>query len=461
MTRSVSGPGSPITVGSLPAGDYEFTVTATNSAGTGGHSVSSAPTSVAGDSAPPAASVTVDFRTTGHPLDKWSVGSTISTFSGSGLANINRSPAWRASLGALGPLSWRIPLRYAKGHPGSSASGAQTSGDAVTYIENIRSIGGTPYPGIGGDSRNNGESTDDVAAFVRYFDDGGGARAGGRLERLAIGNEPDTGTGGPPYLEALDGLVAAAKRADSAILCEAPSAAYWDADFLASAAGHVGVDILAYHAYDGADTDGGGFPTTIQYHQHILDLRAMRGGLRYGVEEVNWHSAGDVAGFFDWRNTCFIASVIGQVITAGGHVNHYADSNGALGLLNDGNGQGQPGAFGDPLPAYWGIGMWTGMNGTFRRFGGATVPATSTVTDVDVFATDNAKIVLVNKDTAAHAVTVGLGGRDSGVYDVWQTARASPTAAPRRVVHGAGYSRSLVSLTLPAGTVSSLELDAG
>lgn len=461
MTYSASGPGSPITIGVLPAGTYTFTVTATNSAGTSPASAVSPPASVSGSGAPPAASVSVDFRTTAYPLDKWSVGSTISTFSGSGRANMNRSASWLASLGALGPLSWRIPLRYAKGNPGSSASGAQTSGDAVTYIRNIRSIGGTPYVAIGGNTSNNGESTDDVAAFVRYFNDGGGDRAGGKLERLAIGNEPDTGVNGPPYLKALDGLIAAAKHADSAILCEAPSAAYWDPDFLASAAGHVGVDILGYHAYDGADTDGGGFPTTIQYHQHILDLRAMRAGLRYGVEEVNWHSAANVTGFFDWRNTCFIASVIGQVITAGGHVNHYADSNGAIGLLNDGNGQGQPGVLGDPLPAYWGIGMWTGMNGTFRRFGSATVPATSTVTDVDAFATNNGKIVLVNKDTVGHAVTVGLGGRVSGSYTVWQTAQDRPTAAPTRVVHGASYSGSLLSLSLPAGTVSSVELDAG
>jgi hypothetical protein len=242
-------------------------------------------------------------------------------------------------------------------------------------------------------------------------------------------------------------------------LVAAPAASYWDSSLLQQAAAVSGVDILGYHAYDGGNTDGTGFPNTLQYHTHMADMLAM-GKTLVGCEEVNWHfDYENMSAFYDWHNLCFIASIVGQVITGGGHVNHYSDSNGPLGLLNDGSGQNQPGSLGDPLPAYWGIGMWTGMNGQFRRFGTHTVPATSSVTNVDCFATDNGKVVIVNKDTSVHAITLGLGGKSSGVYSVWQTVQSAPTTAPVKKVSAAAYSSSLISLDLPAGTVSSVELD--
>ncbi|MFZ1301477.1 MAG: hypothetical protein WAQ27_02770 [Candidatus Microsaccharimonas sp.] len=48
----------------------------------------------------------VDFRTATQPLDSYSVGATISTFNGAGIANINASATWKANLKDLGPLAW-------------------------------------------------------------------------------------------------------------------------------------------------------------------------------------------------------------------------------------------------------------------------------------------------------------------------------------------------------------------
>jgi hypothetical protein len=54
---------------------------------------------------------------------------------------------------------------------------------------------------------------------------------------------------------------------------------------------------------------------------------------------------------------------------------------------------------------------------------------------------------------------LGVGGRAAnGTYNVWQTSKNAPLAAPTQVVTGASYSNATISLTLPAGTVSSLEL---
>jgi hypothetical protein len=409
---------------------------------------------------PPGADVTVDFRTPVYSIDKWSVGVTISTYSGSGTANIIKSTSWAAKLASLGPLSWRIPLRYAGGNPGSSAGGAQTSGDAVAYITTIRSrMAGTPYVVLGGDTSDNELAMSDVSGFVHYFNDNNGARAGGKLERIVLGNEPDNGGGANAYLAQLDGWISAAKGADPSILVAAPAAAYWDTGLLTAAAGHA-IDILSYHAYDGANTDGTGFPVTLQYYKHIGDMRTMKPGIKYGVEEFNYHFDASVSGFLDWHDLAFIASVIGQVVSAGGHANQYSDSNGPLGLLNDGTGQGQPGALGDPLPAFYGIGMWTGLNGTFRGLGAKTVSTSTTIADLDAFAMDNGKVMLLNKSaTTARMVTVALGGRLAGTYSAWQTSMSAPTSAPTNIVSAASYSGAKLTIPLPAGTVTSLELD--
>jgi hypothetical protein len=414
--------------------------------------------------------VTVDFRTATFPLDQWSIGSTISTYSGSGTANINLSSAWRAALAALGPLAWRIPIRWAGGSPGSAAGGANTAGDAVTYINNIRSIGGTPYIAIGGTGSDNGFTAIEAGNLVGYFNADGGARAGGKIERWIIGNEPQNA--GPAaidsYITDLPARIAAMKAADPQILVSAPAAAYWDPATITRAAAVSGVDILSYHAYDGANLDSSGFPETRHYRQHILDLRTMRPGLRYGLEEFNWHSFyGPDPDFYTWRNACFTASVIGQTLSAGGHAYQYSDSNGPLGLLNDGGGQGQPGALLTRLPAYWALGMWTGLNGQFRRYGTNMVgctwtaqPAVGAVPVLDCFPTDNGKIVLVNKDTADYPITVGLGGVTGATYVVWATNPDAPTAAPTQTGTGAVTAGKL-TLTVPGRTVLSVEITNG
>jgi hypothetical protein len=416
-----------------------------------------------GGAPPGGTSVTVDFRTTTQPLDQWSIGSTISTYSGGGSANINLNSSWLSALSALGPLSWRIPLRYNGGNPGSSAGGAQSSGDAATYVSNIRAMGGSPYIVLGGDTSDNGFSNGDASGLVHYFNDNNGAAADGKVARWVVGNEPENGGGSAvtTYMNNLPGWISAMKTADSSILVSAPAASYWASSDIAQGAAVSAVDILSYHAYDGGNADSSGFPQTSQYYNNVITMRGIRSGLKYGVEEFNWHfQYANMADFYTWKNCCFTASVIGNVVSAGGHANHYADSNGALGLMNDGSGlSSQPGSFLTKFPAYWGIGMWTGMNGQFKRYGNnlVTVNWSAQPTSVECFACDNYKIVLINKDTSSHAISLGFGGVSSGNYALWQTNQAAPTSAPTEITSGT-YSGSTISLTLPAGTVSSLDL---
>ena len=75
------------------------------------------------------------------------------------------------------------------------------------------------------------------------------------------------------------------------------------------------------------------------------------------------------------------------------------------------------------------------------------------------FACDNGKVVLVNKDTSAHHVTIGMEGKKSGTYEVWATQQGNPTGPVRRVAQG-HYSRSEISYTVPADAAVSIDVSS-
>jgi hypothetical protein len=418
--------------------------------------------------------VTVDFRTVangGGPLvacDPLGIGITISTYSGAGSANPNLSTTWLNSLIALAPGHCRIPLRWNNGNPGSSAAGAQTSGDADTYIANIKAMGAIPFVVYGGDTTDNGGiNGTDAAAFVHHYNDAGGQH-NGPVKYWVIGNEPNVSGGTGPYTSVAPSIISAMHGADPSVKLSVPASGFWDTGLLGSVAG-MNLDILSYHAYDGDDA-GTGFPNDGQYYTHVkTDMPGIKAGVMYGVEEVNWHfdynSANNKSAFYDWHNTLFIADVAGQVLSAGGHFSQYADSNAALGLMNDGTANAsQVGTFGTKFPAYWGVGIWTGMNGQFKRWGQNVVPTTTTFAfnTVAVYATDNGKVVICNKGSSSQALTIKLGGTTSGTYQVWKTNAASPTSAITQDVASSPYTGSAISYTIPAQTVVSLEVtDSG
>lgn len=421
---------------------------------------------------PSSPNTTVDFRQDIQPLNTYSVGATISTYSGSGQANINRSAIWKSDLQALGPLAWRIPLRYNSGNPGSSAGGGQSSGDAATYIQNIKAMGGDPVVVMGGDTSDNNFTSSDAANLVHYFNDNGGQH-GGPVHAWVIGNEY-TNPGNDPfgYQLHLAGWASSMKGADPTITLSAPAAPdmkYADTainDSVKNAAPYI--DYLSYHAYQGASA---GLAATgdYEYYAHYYiskyataaNFGSRASSVHSALEEFNWAPYyNNNPEFYDWHNTVFIASVIGNSLTGSAHAYMYADSNGALGLMNDGSGQNnQPGSLYTKFPAYWGLAMWTGMNGEFKRFGNNLVKTTSSVANVEIYATDNGKILAINKDGAKSAsITIGTSGYTSSSYDVWQTNESQPLAAPTKVTSNASFSGATISLSLPAGTVSSIDL---
>lgn len=455
------------------------TVTGTNTAGSTGVITPATPVVIPasggggggiGTNPPPTGgNVTVDFRTVTQVVDPLGVGIVLSEFNGSGAGSWIKNSSWLQSLKNLAPGSCRFAIRWAGGSPGAGAGGGQATGDAATWCEAATSMGAIPFCSVAGDNTVNGSSDNTVtttgaAGIVSFFNANGGQN-GGPIRYWGVGNEPDN-PGGPgvgAYESALPGIMSAMRGAASVpIKISAPAAASWNpGSGLIQNAASAGADTLSYHAYNGAQ-----FPDQSSYYANVKTMQGYASGVGTGCEECNSYwtystaNAYESSYFYDWHNTCFIASAAGQTIAAGGHFFCYSDSNGALGLMNDGSNQeNMPGSLGTTFPAYWGIGIWTGMNGQFKRWSANMVSATSTIaaTSMDVFACDNGKIVLINKTGGAQVVTIDMGGKTSGTYIVSSTNAGSPLSAI--TTSGANnYSGSVINYTVPASTCVSIDV---
>jgi hypothetical protein len=426
-----------------------------------------------------AITVTVNFTQHIATNDPLGIGFVCSEFGGNPVPMV-ADATWQQNLKNLAPGHVRASLAWYGGNPGYGAGGSsRTPGTATNLINTIKSIGAIPLVSFNGDSADNNFFPNDGGNLVHYFNDNGGQH-GGRIQYWSIGNEADNGNNTGPY-EAGSGTgntqgsaiqtANAMFAADNTINIGAPAAAYWDTTFLQWAANnmpHLGT--LSYHAYDGGNTNGTGFPTDGQYYNHVhTDLPGMKGGIKYGVEEVNWAGAGydGSANWYDWHNCNYMADAAGQVLTAGGHFTEYSDSGTALGLMNDGSGKNnQPGQKYTTFPAYWGLGIWTGMNGQFKRWSTYSVSCTNTSTNRQVtsFAQDNGKIVICNNTGSPQALVINMtlaGGATSGTYNIWATNGASPLSAIARQVSNAAFSGGAINYTIAAQTVISVDVTAG
>ncbi|MEI2456152.1 hypothetical protein [Lysobacter firmicutimachus] len=440
-----------------------------------------------------AANVVVDFTAHRQPTSAYSLGSTVSTFADGG-SNLIKGPnqaLWQRYLGELGPLVWRIPLYHHDGQVGSAAGGVHGGNEGEAYVRAIKSIGGIPMIAVGGSSNDNDIRAGDAAALVRYFNDNGGSH-GGPVDDYIIGNEPDNGFGMDPYIHGGNGsdgfhAIAVAMRGASArpLSIAGPSLVTW-ADYKFGdfrkffAARHADVDVVDFHKYgDGERVDN--LRRTGQYADAIAWLRQeidasfgdRASGIAIQVGEFNYNSWYDGSwrdAFYTSRNLVHTASVIGHVLNAGGSAYQYADNNGPLGLITDGTDRNdQPQGQHVRLPAYWGLSVWTG--GTWsRRYGSTMVAATSAIPELEVFATDDRKkIVLVNKSASLdRRVVMDLRGQASGVYSAWRHGRGMNPAdfaagaqfrAPTRIANAVAFAQGRVVVQVPWMSVVVVTVD--
>lgn len=431
--------------------------------------------------------VAVDFSTarSGSALTSLSFGSCISTFAGDG-QNVNiikggaSGTAWKAKLGELGPLVWRIPLAWNGGTPGSSAGGARSYGDADEYIQAIKDIGGIPMIAVGGTTGDNDITTSDAAALVDYFNAGGGQN-GGPVDYWIIGNEPDNSGADAAYITAFNGIAAAMRAASPSTIYLAGPTLVEYADykqgtfnsFLDTCGAQT--DRLDFHKYGSGDGLVGNLAATAEYNDAVVWLNgaiAARsstvGRVKVQCGELNYHPFYNsptygADAFWTSRNTCHTASAIGNLVNNGGSGYQYSDNNGPLGLISPGNANnGAPNGQRLPMPAFFGVKMWTGGN-LFRRPTGSMATVTHSVSNLDVFAsTGDKNIVVVNKDaTQARSVVLGLTGASPTTCTIWQTAAnlngatvGSQFEEPTQIYSGSAS--STITVTCPAMTVTTV-----
>ncbi|GAM27896.1 hypothetical protein SAMD00019534_110720 [Acytostelium subglobosum LB1] len=426
--------------------------------------------------------IIVDFTVKSFNVTNMSIGSTVSTYGSTNLIKGGAaSTNWRTLLGKLGPLVWRIPLRYFNGNVGSSAGGNFGDTNGAAYIQAIRNISGIPFVVIGGSTNDNDITTSDAASLVHYFNDNGG-KNGGPVDYYVIGNEPDNGFGMDNYIFGGAGNagyhnIAVAMRAATTrrLYLAGPSLVTW-ADykygdfnnFMSNC--NADTDIIDFHKYG----DGkvlGNINATYQYRDALnwlrqqinvyFGARANQINIQLGEFNYNsWYDGSWAQAFYTSRNLVHTVSTIGQVLSRGGRAYNYADNNGALGLITDGtsNNDAPAGKY-VPLPSYWGIAAWTGGS-YLRKLGTVMVSATSLVDGVEVYATDNkAKIVLINKsETQDQALVIQMNGKTTGIYSLYSFRRGMTATdftnglqfkAPLKTVSSATYQNGIISVTIP------------
>ncbi|TVZ01277.1 hypothetical protein EAS64_33910 [Trebonia kvetii] len=426
--------------------------------------------------------VTVDFTNVLTATDPLGAGLVLSEFPQVTPIPFVASATWNQLLTNLAPGHMRASLAWYGGNPGYGAGGSSRApGTAAALVKAIKASGAVPLISFNGDTDDNNFWPNDGGSLVSYFNAGGG-RNGGPVKYWSIGNEAKSpNAGGSAYNLNATGqgsaraTLAAMLAADPTICVGAPAASFWDTSFLSWAAANLpGLGGLSYHAYDALDTQGndnghGGFYDTAEYYNQTGTMRGYKSGILYGVEELNVNfdtkAAATVAFASSWKNTCWIADVLGQVLSSGAHPTVYSDTNDpGLSIISNGT-NGAPYPYGTPMPAYWGIGIWTGMNSQFMRYSNNFVHASTTYTNtsVSVYACDNGKIIAINKDTASHPLTIALTiptGTTSGTYNVWASNANSPTSAITRVVNNAQFSGSTINYTIPAQTAISIDVTA-
>lgn len=419
--------------------------------------------------------VTVDFNKPIRQLVPYAFSGTISTY---GQKTIVSSDKQRANLGSLGLGLYRIPLQWNGGNIISSAGGGPKNVSGDSWINNIFAFGGHPMVVIGG-SKDNNFTPSDAANLVHHFN----SNPNTKITYWVVGNEPsNSGMNMQAYCTLFNSTADAMRAQDPTIKIVGPAWAFFEASALNAFLQCAGnkVDVIDYHHYGMGTTfqdNATALSQTKNWEDEINQIRAMisqivpnrSDKIEIQVGEYNW-AWRTQDGYQGWNgddrfyqavNTVWSASIAGHIMIAGGRGHQYSDQNGALGITfeqtADATHFGQ--TLNDPMPIYHGLRMFSGGK-LFRGFGSAAVATSTSLPDVEVFASTNQKnIVLINKSPIdAKNANVGMGGVLSGAADVWQTNKDLPFADPKKITT-ATINNGALHIDLPPYSVTTLVIN--
>src|SRR5581483_5983070 len=272
----------------------------------------------------------------------------------------------------------------------------------------------------------------------------------------------------------------AMKTIDSSIKVGGPTKAWYDHTWIQQFLQISGsrVDFLDFHGYPQSGTTNGNIPTLFQWAtgtgHDIADLRALMQSMQPAraaqvpVEVGEWAlDSGGSAQTHTNFNAVWATDVLGNILENGGISMFYGTKGNAVewsptNTVTDDFGRSITLALDTPQAPYHGIGVFTGES-LFRGFGTSVVKSSTSLPNVDVFASDNAKnIVVVNKDQALSQTGVfTLNGIASGTIDVWQKNQSILFNAPPSHIAAISFQNGAFSYPLPAMSATTFVISSG
>ena len=392
----------------------------------------------------------------------------------------------------LGTTYMRMDLKYAT--PGNPASqivcgggGCDTGPTGDQWIASMKQSGSTPVV-----IAQTAAPTDD-ANMVKHFNVNPltgqvDPTLPNYVKYWLIGNEPDiNGYSSTSYANDFNADYDAMKAIDPNIKIGGPTKAWYDSTWIGQFLQISGsrVDFLDFHAYPSnpsytyADLFNwaAGTGRSVAKGEALLAQYVPGRASQIPVEVGEWSlDSGSLYATYGPNgrnlaksnfNVVWGADVLGNIIANGGISLNYGTKGNALAWstgarTNYDTGQTVNLTLDDPQAPYNYYAMFTG-EGLFRGFGSSYAASTTTLPNVDVFASDNQKnIVVVNKDPAnAQTGVFQLNGVASGTVDVWQHAQG--TAWYQAPVHlgSVSISGGQFSYNLPALSVTTFVVTPG
>jgi len=354
---------------------------------------------------------------------------------------------------ALNPQIMRMSLKYLT--PGDTtsriiceASGCDHSVTADAWINAVKATGSTAEIQVP-------LSAVDAAAIVKHFN----VDTNNYVGRWIVFNEPDiNGSNAASYSASFNTIYDAMKAVDPTIKIGGPalsaySSSYFNT-FLQTSGGRT--DFVDFHEYGEGnqqpeDTLMG---NTVAFEQNLNALRNQVNTLvasrsaQIGMEMGEWsltYNAGDPNEFDNFATT-WTASIFGRILRTGAISRYYGTHSNLLFGAAD---PGHSAAIDDYKPAYFGLGAFMG-EGLFPQFGRTIVSANSYTNNIEVYASDSPKdLVVINKDATSSATgNFDLLNNFSGVAQVWRKDQtmnqyALPTQMTNATVSNGQFSYSL------------------
>jgi hypothetical protein len=379
----------------------------------------------------PQEKLVIDYTSPIRKLDTNAIGMDLS---GYGYPNVfANDQIEQQKLKTLGIKYMRMDLKYSTaGDPTSkiicSADGCDTRWTGDQWVQAIKLMGVQPLIIVS-------YSAIDAANMVKHFN----KDTNNYIQYWIVANEPDkAGISAEVYSTNFNRDYDAMKAIDPTIKIGGGVTAWYDAPFLWTFLQQSGsrVDFVDFHGYAQEGNTPGDYTTLFQtaaeYGNSITNLRSLirqvvparasQIGIEVGEWELNW---GGVMQDNTNFHAVWAASALGHILSSGGWSLFYADKENAIygnqDTITDSYGHRVKIHVDDTNPAYHGLGMFTG-EGLFRGFGDTIVNTSTVLPNVEVYASDNPKnIVVINKDPSiTQTAAISLNGVNSGIVDIWR-----------------------------------------